>query len=388
MIFIHYRPMNILVAVLVSVLVLVEVAGSSSAQAEESMSDSIDVNHVDTNDAGVHSANDFNQEPDQSAVDANIHRLRSAKIRASQKVLEPSESDSTITSAALSSLIAKGAAICPAVKCDCGAIKSTSWQQRCLAAELKVKQHCAANQGVPKQYCTLHGPDATPIAITVARPAVPATTAKTLRLHQRQASVLMWSIKDDLDNVRGREQEQSFGDALQVLKLLDRNIERLYLTQYRAAEGERQRVSDNAAEAIWREYREELGDLVVAFHGYAKVLWSKMHTVKEPAKQKAYRILAMRVGRSASTLSEQYAQAYAGEGNAEGAAKAWQHSALIASDLMAKEQATSNSRKRVAYYRYQSAARWNRASFYWMETTKTDQLTHSIQTAELLLTGY
>ncbi len=380
MIIIYYRQVGILVAALILALG----AGSLPAQAAQSLSDSVEPDkRVDASDMG---ANGIDQEQAPSAVDASIHRLRSAKIRASQKVLKASESEVSSSATNAPPLIVQGAVICPAVNCDCSAIALALWQQRCLAAELKVKQNCVANQGVPKQYCTLHGPNATPVAITIARPAVPATTIQSLRLHQHQATILMWSVKDDLDNVRRREQEQSFGDALQVLKLLDRNIDRLYLTQRHAAEGERQRVGNSAAEAIWREYREELGDLVVAFHGYTKVLWSKMHTVKEPAKQKAYRILAMKVGRSASTLSEQHAQAYVGEGSAEGAAKAWQRSALIAADLMAKEQATSNSRKRVAYYRYQSAARWNRASFYWMGDGQKEKIVSAIAQAERLLT--
>ena len=271
---------------------------------------------------------------------------------------------------------------CPAIACDCQAISSATWQQKCFEAEQKIKAICAENGGKPTQYCGLQGPDASPVAILSPRPSVPPTTLQTLAQHNRQVVMLLWSVKDDLDNVGYREERAFYGDALQVHKLLDQNIERLYLTQYKAAEGERQRKGDTEAQALWREYRLEVADVLQAFEAYGEILWEKYSSAESDKGQKAYRLLAMRIWRSASQLSEQVASAYAEEGNTKEAAAAWQRSARLAQNLATKEQQAEANPKHLAYYRYQSAGRWNRASYYWMESKNEAQAATSVEAAE------
>ena len=197
--------------------------------------------------------------------------------------------------------------------------------------------------------------------------------------------MLLWSVKDDLDNVQRREQQAFFGDALQVHKLLENNVERLYATQWRLAEGERQRTDDAAAQALWREYRDELQPVVTSFVTYGELLWNSVGTAKTPQAQKAYRVLAMRVLRTASMLHEHLALAYAGEANTNGAALAWQQAAQMAASLAEKEIATTNKAEHIAYYRYQSAARWNRASFYWMDAKDEARIESAVKNAEQAL---
>ncbi|HEY7772365.1 MAG TPA: hypothetical protein VIC26_04235 [Marinagarivorans sp.] len=257
-----------------------------------------------------------------------------------------------------------------------------SWQQKCLAAEREIKAICADNDGKPTQYCGLQGPDASPVAILSPRPEVPSITLQTLTQHNRQVVMLLWSVKDDLDNVRYREERAFYGDALQVHKLLDKNIERLYLTQYKAAEGERQRKGDAEAQALWRDYRLELADVLKEFEAYGEMLWGKFNNADTDKGQKAYRLLAMRILRSASQLSEHVASAYAGEGDNKAAALAWQRSARVAQNLVTKEQASEDNPKHLAYYRFQTAARWNRASYYWLESKDEAQAEATAEAAE------
>jgi hypothetical protein len=289
--------------------------------------------------------------------------------------------------AALSALVLEVLAedLCPAVNCDCGAIAQPVWKEKCIEAERQTKQACVVNGGTPTQYCTLQGPLAMPVAISTPRPAVPPTEPASLRLYKRQIVMLLWSVKDDLDNVQRREQQGFFGDALQVHKLLENNVERLYATQWRLAEGERQRTNDAAAQTLWRDYREELQPVVASFVAYGDVLWNSVSAAKTPQAQKAYRVLAMRVLRTASMLHEHLALAYAGEANTKDAALAWQQAAYIASSLADKEIATTNKAEHIAYYRYQSAARWNRASFYWMDMKDEARIESAVKNAEQVL---
>ena len=272
--------------------------------------------------------------------------------------------------------------LCPLVNCDCGAISLPDWQAQCVSAEKSVKAACVANGGKPQQYCGLQGPAASPVALSTINTEVAATTLKTLRQYKRQVVMLMWSVKDDIDNVRYREERQFFGDALQVHKLLDQNIERLYITQRSAAEGERLRKGDAEAEALWREYRAEMVDVVTQFEAYGEMLWGKFVKAQAPKEKKAYRLLAMRILRSASQLSEYVAFAYVGEGDVKASALAWQQSARLTQNLLTKELGAAANDKHIAYYRYQAAGRWNRASYYWMEANEQPRIEEAVKQAE------
>lgn len=277
---------------------------------------------------------------------------------------------------------AEGSTLCPAISCDCNAITLPKWRERCQAAELKNKQDCAQNQGVPRQYCTLHGPKGVPIAINAIKPEVASVTQEALENYKRQVVMLIWAIQEDLDNIQAREQRQLFSEAMQVHRLLDQNIERLFLAQASAAEGERTRVGPQAAANVWREYREELTAIIIAFNAYKDMLWVNHNKAGEAVSQKAYRVLAMRMGRSASTLSEHYALAYVGEGDERGAALAWAKAAREAASLATKEQLTTNHSKRIAFYSNEAAARWYRAAFYWMQLGEENSIANSLLQAE------
>ena len=276
--------------------------------------------------------------------------------------------------------------LCPLVNCDCEVISLPIWQEQCLSAEKSIKAACAANEGKPQQYCGLQGPAASPVALSTINREVTATTLKTLRQYKRQVVMLMWSVKDDLDNVRYREERQFFGDALQVHKLLNQNIERLYSTQRNAAEGDRLRKGDAEAEILWRDYRAEIVDVVAQFEAYGEVLWGKFANAQTVKEKKAYRLLTMRILRSASQLSEHLAFAYVGEGNIKASALAWQQAARVSQNLLTKEQESAANNKHIAYYRYQAAGRWNRASYYWMEANEQPLIEEAVKQAELTLT--
>ncbi len=273
-------------------------------------------------------------------------------------------------------------ALCPLVNCNCDAISLPAWQKKCTNAEQSIKATCVANGDTPQQYCGLQGPAASPVALSTINKEVSATTLKTLRQHKRQVVMLLWSVNDDLDNVRYREERQFFGDALQVHKLLNQNIKRLYTTQRNAAEGERLRKGDAEAESLWRDYRAEIVDVVAQFEAYGEVLWVKYGNAQTPKEKKAYRLLAMRVLRSASQLSEHLAFAYVGEGDVKASALAWQQSARLAQNLLTKEQSSTAKHKHIAYYRYKAAGRWNRASYYWMEANEQPLVEEAVQQAE------
>lgn len=276
---------------------------------------------------------------------------------------------------------------CPAVDCDCEAIAQPQWQAQCLKAQAQTYSACAANGGVPTQYCTLQGPNAKPVAFAASKPVLDNITAETLQRDKRQLVMLNWSISDDFERINEREKQGAFGDALQIIKLLEENVERLFTTQWQAAEGARQIAGDAAAVQVWLKYHAALTVIVDRLDNYGNELWQKYEQAAVNSReQKAYSVLSMRVLRLTNLGREHLALASAGEGDAKTAAEAWQQAALQSMNLMRKEMDTSGRPERVDYYRYQAATRWHQASFYWMNTQNDERIADSIAAANRVLT--
>lgn len=275
---------------------------------------------------------------------------------------------------------------CPKVNCDCSALEAPKWRESCLAAEQQAKAACVANGGEPARYCSLHGPEATPVALSTEFPTIDDDSLKSAKLYKRQAVMLLWSVNDDLVNTRNREEKGAFGEALQVHKLLEANVDRLFAQQYRAAESERSRNDTTSAIGIWQDYRKDITDTLVEFEAYSDVLWDRFKRAEEGSRdQKAYRLLAMRMLRTTSNVAEHLALARTGEGQAKEAAAAWQQAANIAQKLIERELESSANAQHLAYYQNQAAARWNRASYYWVSAKEELRAEQALASASALL---
>lgn len=277
-------------------------------------------------------------------------------------------------------------AACPKVNCDCGALDTLKWQEACAAAEKLAIAACVANGGEPARYCSLHGPDATPVALSTEIPAVAPDSLKNARVYKRQAVMLLWSVNDDLANIRSREEKGAFGEALQVHKLLESNVDRLFAQQYRAAESELSRDNVAAATEIWQDYRDEITDTLAEFEAYSDVLWDSYKRAEEGSReQKAYRLLAMRMLRTASKVAEHVALARVGENMTKEAALAWQQAAYLGQKLIERELASNANPQHLAFYQNQAAARWNRASFYWASAKNEQRAEQALTSASALM---
>lgn len=275
---------------------------------------------------------------------------------------------------------------CPKVNCDCEALVAGKWQEACLAAEREAVAACVANGGTPARYCTLHGPEATPIALTTDLTAIDTENLKSARLYKRQAVMLLWSVNDDLVNTRDREEKGVFGEALQVHKLLDGNVDRLFTQQFLAAQSETAKNNKTAAVGIWEDYRKDVTDTLVEFEAYSDVLWDRFARASEGSRdQKAYRILSMRMLRTTSKLAEHIALAREEEAVNKDAALAWQKAAGVAQKLIERELASGANAQHLAYYQNQAAARWNRASYYWINSKEESRAEQALASASALL---
>ena len=256
---------------------------------------------------------------------------------------------------------------CPAVNCDCRALVKSDWVELCLKSEQVVKNACIANGGKPNKYCGLHGPSASPIALqSVFPPYELERDSDLLDGMKRRVVIMLWSVRNDMDIVKEKLEEQSYKEAFQILTLIEANIDRVFKTQRQltgswGAYGEDKKVRD-----AWRGYAEELDEIVVLFDEYSAVLWNRYQDASDDAEKKATRILSFRVMRAVGELIEQEAFAIGALKRNSTSAKRWRAAALNAEQLEQREKLTTNNIKRAMYYRYQAAARWNRASYHWL----------------------
>ncbi len=256
---------------------------------------------------------------------------------------------------------------CPTVNCDCRALVKSGWVELCLKSEQVVKNACIANGGKPNKYCGLHGPSASPVALQSVFPAYELERdSDLLDGMKRRVVIMLWSVRNDMDIVKEKLEEKSYKEAFQILTLIEANIDRVFKTQRQLtgswdAYGEDKKVRD-----AWRGYAEELGEIVMLFDEYSSILWSRYQNASDDAEKKATRILSFRFMRAVGELIEQEAFAIGELRRNSTSAKRWRAAALNAEQLEQREKLTTNNIKRAMYYRYQAAARWNRASYHWL----------------------
>jgi hypothetical protein len=116
------------------------------------------------------------------------------------------------------------------------------------------------------------------------------------------------------------------------------------------------------------------------------VLWNAALAAEETRAKKATQALSLKAARLAANIYEQGADLY-GSGNMHGsAASSWQKAADISRLLIGYETSTDNNPKIVTFYQAQAAARFNRASYYWLQNKENEVLAAaSVRNAEKIL---
>lgn len=261
------------------------------------------------------------------------------------------------------------AAQCPAVNCDCAAIADGELRGLCAAREAQVIGDCVANQGKPKTFCGVHGPDAFPVAVSLQAQAAPvAADAQDVETIHQLITTQSWSLDESFKALVKREKAQQFGDAIQVLNLLERDSERLHGLQKQVVLNLRsvQRANDaveqgtgfaNGAHAWAKQLRD-----------YSEQLWRGAASTQDERTIKAYRAIALKSARLAAEVYEFGGDLYMQAGRKQESALAWQAAAEVAQSLIAWEHAGDNKRQHIEFYQAQAAARWHRATYLWSGT--------------------
>ena len=270
---------------------------------------------------------------------------------------------------------------CPQVNCDCGAIKESKWRDLCLAREVQVVKDCVANQGKPKSFCGLHGPPAVPVATSIQARKPAAATDQSVDIIQQLIGTQSWSLDESFKVLKNREKAQQFGDALQVLGLLERDTERLYVLQQQALSGLRRLDRRKEANELGAGYAQKISDRAKLFQTYGEELWRSASEAESERNQKAYRALAFKSARLAAVVYEYGADLYDLSGAADRSALAWQAAAELAHVLGRWESATEKKVQHIEFYQAQAVARWHRATYEWLQTSNTEAVIASFERA-------
>lgn len=272
----------------------------------------------------------------------------------------------------------QGNAQCPAVNCDCSAIDELKLRELCLSREAQVVSDCVANQGKPKTFCGLHGLKAFPVAVSLQPQAAPVDEAQDVETLLQLITTQNWSLSESFKALNNREKAQQFGDAIQVLNLLERDSERLHNLHKQAL------VHGQSTEKLTEQgavFASSTLDWAKQLRTYSEHLWQSAQSAEGERNLKAYRALALKSARLAAEVYEFGADLYLQAGKQQDSALAWQAAAEVAQSLIAWERAGDNKAQHVEFYQAQAAARWHRATYLWLGTDNKDAVTSTLERA-------
>lgn len=268
---------------------------------------------------------------------------------------------------------------CPSVNCDCSAFSGGAWRESCENHEAVIKQECIANQGIPTRYCGLHGPKGTPAATSLQLQPVDAPSDTAVQALQQEIDTQYWSLKHDLQSTQAREEQGRYNESLQVLGMLERNFQDLFVMQQKVLAGLGKADNQTALRTEAASFADRSETLSLELGAYSENLWRKISEAQ--VKQEASQILAFKVARAAASGYEQVAYLLSVADAPADSAAAWRRSALIAQRLSEWEELTENRAQHLTLYREQAAARWHRATYEWLSEGDSERALSSRRNA-------
>lgn len=261
---------------------------------------------------------------------------------------------------------------CPAVNCDCDAIAEPQWKAVCVTREAKVIDDCVANQGRPKSFCGVHGPNATPLALSLKADKSAPSTNEPVDVIQKLIAAQAWSLDESFNVLKNRAGAQQYGDAIQVANLLERDTERLYSQHRQVEKTYRQSGQEKEAREFLNSAAQATADRARALSDYSQKIWQESDSADSDRDRKAQRALAFKLARLSGVVFEYSADLYALAPVAAKSAETWQSAAELSKLLESWEQGTEAKSQHLAFYRAQAASRWHRATYHWLQSGRQD----------------
>lgn len=266
---------------------------------------------------------------------------------------------------------------CPAVDCDCAALASEQWRNLCYHDESTILKECVANQGVPQRFCRMQGPNAfpTPLSVKPRSQSAAESDAGTQPPDVLKAliSTQYWSLDEDLANLHERESERSLIEATKVGRILDRNVEKLFQLQQSYYDQVSLGRNEDDMRKLFRPYVQKSLDLADRIGSRARNEKGDDAPVTPSGGTDIEKQLHSQLQRTTATLYEQVGYMQSWSGAFRDAALTWQKAAGVSERLAVQEEKAGNNQRFVDFYREQSAARWHKATYFWLKNQDTEQ---------------
>lgn len=264
---------------------------------------------------------------------------------------------------------------CPQIDCDCSSLPTEKWTQVCQQYETIIKAECVANANTPKSYCSIHGENATPVALSLSLSKtfnpfdVDKTTEDTLEDKIKMAS---WSLEADLGTAKKMLEKKQYSRTMQILKLIDSNADKLFddTEQLEYAIRLRQRGDEDDkqrdVEKAWGAYAEKLAKVSIMYDKFARALEVDLKLADSEKQKKIYSVFTTHMYRVAGKTYEQAGYAFGKAKQHESAANQWRVAADLSSHMAEFNEEAGADASSIQYNQLQAAARLQRASYHRM----------------------
>lgn len=268
--------------------------------------------------------------------------------------------------------------LCPQINCDCSNLPEASWVSACESHQQLIKKRCAINNNTPTDFCSIHGPAATPLPLTVHLDEVKILPEAEITATHKKAATMYWAAHTDLKTLKIKVGNLQVREALNLLKIMDHNLDGMFAQQRQVTLS--WWVYENSDEAVesWSMYAEDSLKMAENFYSYAQEISEQLPNMQNPAASSAYRVIAMRLYRLAGKAYEVAGYAYAGAGDHRGAAQAWVKGSTVSRAVMLAKTNSGAELTHINFYQHQAASRLHRASYHWMMASDPEKAKSSL----------
>lgn len=277
--------------------------------------------------------------------------------------------------------------ICPQINCDCGSLPIEGWQVVCRTHESKIKASCAANNNTPTAYCSLHGPSASPLPMAIHFSEVMVLPQEAIENLHKNAATMYWSVHSDLSSLKAKTSSAHFREALDLLKIMDRNLDTMFEQQRQVTISWLVYENEDEAAGAWKKYADDSRDMAEDLFAYGQELWQKYQSNTVEATRNAYKVMGFRTLRLSGKAFEMAAYAYAGSDQNKAAARAWSRGSEVSKAIMEGKRESEANSSHVSFYQHQAAARLQRASYHWALEEDSSNATEALMSAQAITPG-
>ncbi|WP_370978884.1 hypothetical protein [Agaribacterium sp. ZY112] len=250
---------------------------------------------------------------------------------------------------------------CAQIDCDCSSLPSAAFEAACKLNESRLKKSCSDDSVGLVGWCTVHGLDAKPVAVSTKRKPY-YSPSQSIKTDNKQIEAELWSLRHDADFVVSEAQKGNASKAINILKISQKNARSLFDKQNSVIQVWQDKQKQRRIVSAWDDYAE--GNSELAAYWSDKLLGLEAETAKTTelsefgAEQKMLVRLYLYVGQ----LYEYTAFSYEGQKDWESAAKAWSLSARNSAQLTQVLIGLGAEGKALVRYQDLTAARLYRAS--------------------------